>query len=118
MANQPAFLLNRWQKPGDVKPYQQFSQNQSGLASNAFYDYVRSSDQAFSDASFIRLKNLALGYSIPSVWTQKWHVQAIQVYVHGQNLLTITKYLGNDPESQGYTLPPLRVWAAGFRITL
>jgi TonB-linked SusC/RagA family outer membrane protein len=118
MANQPAVVLNHWQKLGDMKPFEQFSQNYSGPAYNAFGNYLYASDFVYSNASFIRLKNLSLSYDLPINWIQKCHIKAVRVYIHGQNLLTITKYDGNDPENQSSYLPPIKVWTAGFRITL
>jgi hypothetical protein len=117
LSNQPTAILNHWQKSGDIKPYQQFSQDYSGNSYNGF-SIAQASDYAYSDASFVRLKNLSLSYTIPSILNQKWHIQNFRVYIQGQNLLTITRYLGIDPESQALGLPPLRVWTVGFQITL
>jgi len=115
-SDQPVAALNRWQQSGDSKPYEQFSQNTSGMAYQAA-NYFNQSNGAYSDASFIRLKNLSLSYTVPSNWKQKLHVQNLRLYVKGQNLLTFTKYLGLDPET-ALALPPLRVWTAGIQLTL
>jgi TonB-linked SusC/RagA family outer membrane protein len=50
------------------------------------------------DGSFFRIKNVELGYTIPKVWTNKVGVSRFRLYVSGQNLLTLTKYTGFDPE--------------------
>lgn len=50
------------------------------------------------DGSFFRIKNLELGYTIPSVLTNKIGISRLRVYMSGQNLLTVTKYTGFDPE--------------------
>ena len=118
MYNQPTAVLNRWQKPGDNKPYQQFSQSYSSNAYNDFDNYYYASTGAYSDASFIRLKNLSLSYILPESWRSKLHVQTCRVYIQGQNLLTITKYLGYDPETQSAVLPPIRVMTAGIQVSL
>jgi len=115
-SNQPDVVLNRWQKPGDKKPFEMFTQDPSSLAYRAANTYGKNSDLTYSDASFIRLKNVSLSYIIPGGWKQKAHIQNARIYLQGQNLLTITKYLGVDPESQGGVLPPLHVWTAGFQI--
>jgi TonB-dependent starch-binding outer membrane protein SusC len=116
--NQPSYVLNRWQKPGDIKPYEQFSQNYSGAAYNAT-QYVVNSDFAYSDASFIRLRNLALSYTLSPNWVHRAHLQDVRIKIQGENLLTITKYRGNDPESQNYFgLPPIRVLTAGIQVNL
>jgi TonB-dependent starch-binding outer membrane protein SusC len=50
------------------------------------------------DGSYFRLKNLQFGYSIPSTWASKVHIERLRIYISGQNLLTYTKYSGSDPE--------------------
>ncbi|HBH85201.1 MAG TPA: hypothetical protein DDY34_15580 [Bacteroidales bacterium] len=54
------------------------------------------------DGSFLRLKNLQLGYTIPESVTNKVDIQSLRVYVQGVNLLTATKYSGLDPELGGW----------------
>ncbi len=51
------------------------------------------------DGSYVRLKNLSLGYSLPEEIISKIGLQAIRVFVSGQNLLTFTDYPGTDPEA-------------------
>jgi TonB-linked SusC/RagA family outer membrane protein len=116
--NEPQTVLNRWQKPGDQAPTEQFTQS---FSSSAFtgYEYAQSGNQAYVDASYIRLKNLSLSYRLPASWIHKIHLQNCSVYIHGQNLLTITNYKGTDPESQSvYSLPPLRVITGGIQLSL
>ena len=50
------------------------------------------------DASFIKLRNLSLGYSIPEKTLSKIKVSSLDVYVSGQNLWVNTKFKGYDPE--------------------
>lgn len=50
------------------------------------------------DGSYVRLKNLQIGYTLPKSWTEKIHFNNLRVYVAAQNLFTITKYSGLDPE--------------------
>lgn len=117
--NQPVAVLNRWQRTGDSKPYEQFTQSYGSNAGNGFINaYLAGSTAEYTNASFIRLKNLALSYSLPNSWIHRMHIRNCRVYLNGQNLLTITNYLGFDPESQGIVLPPLRVWAAGIQLSL
>ena len=61
-------------------------------------DNDRWSDRYIEDASYIRLKNISLGYTFPKKWIQKLSLEALRVNVNIQNLLTITKYDGYDPE--------------------
>lgn len=51
------------------------------------------------DASYCRLKNLVIGYTLPTGWTEKLRVGSLRVYVSGQNLFTLSDfYKGYDPE--------------------
>jgi hypothetical protein len=116
--NRPQALLDRWQTPGDLKPYQKYTEAYGSAAWNA-YSYAQQSTLYYTDASFIRLKNLALSWDLPHDWLIKLHIQGIRLYLHGQNLLTFTKYKGIDPETQSLTsLPPLRVVVGGIQVTL
>jgi TonB-dependent starch-binding outer membrane protein SusC len=56
------------------------------------------SSRFLEDASYVRLKNAQLGYSIPARIIERWSMKSIRIYFTGQNLLTITKYSGLDPE--------------------
>lgn len=110
--------LNRWKSPGDKAPIQQFTQSYSSNAFLAYY-YATQSDYAFTDASYIRLKSLSLSYRLPAVWIKKMNLQNCRIYILGQNLITITKYKGIDPESQRIgVLPPLLVITGGIELSL
>jgi len=56
------------------------------------------SDRYIEDASYLRLKNISLGYTLPHKLTEKAKMKTVRVYVSGQNLLTWTRYTGYDPE--------------------
>lgn len=81
------------------------------------YSNYTGSDAIIEDASFIRLKNVNLSYSLPAKLARKAKFQNLRLYVQGQNLFTISNYLGYDPESQGLALPPLRTFATGIQFT-
>ena len=55
-------------------------------------------DYAVEDASFLRLNNVTIGYTLPAAWTKKCFMQKVRFYVTGYNLLVFTKYSGSDPE--------------------
>lgn len=117
-SNQPATVLNRWQKKGDIAAVQRYSQDYS-LETATAYAAAAQSNQTYKDASFIRLKNVSLSYSLPDRWKQAMRLQEARIYFQGQNLLTFTKYQGFDPENQSQiTLPPLRVMTIGLQVTL
>jgi hypothetical protein len=58
----------------------------------------RISDRFVEDGSYLRIRNLVLGYSIPSRITGKLKIDGIRVYINFQNLYTFSKYKGYDPE--------------------
>lgn len=55
-------------------------------------------DQFLYDASYLKLKNLQIGYTFPKEWMRKAFIENLRVFVTGENLLTITGYPGVDPE--------------------
>lgn len=59
---------------------------------------MQTTSYAVEDASFLRLQNVTLGYTVPKKATQKGHIDQIRVYVTGYNLAVATKYKGPDPE--------------------
>jgi hypothetical protein len=54
------------------------------------------------DGSYIRLKNITLGYSVPSSVLSRIGVTKLRAYISGTNLITLTKYTGYDPEVSAY----------------
>ncbi|MGV8139779.1 MAG: TonB-dependent receptor [Mangrovibacterium sp.] len=76
------------------------------------------------DASYIRLKNIQIGYTIPSLITRKAGLQKLRVYISGENLWTLTDMKGMfDPETidggwGGSVYPLSKVYAVGLNITL
>jgi hypothetical protein len=113
--NQPVAALNRWRLPGDVTNTQRFG-TFNGSSVNNYYTFITQSDGIVTSASFVRLKNLALSYQLPVAWKNKLHLQTTRIYLQCQNLLTITKYQGMDPETGGLNLPPLRMITGGIQI--
>lgn len=61
-------------------------------------DNDRISDRYIEDGSYIRLKNVTLGYTFPQQLTKKMHLENLRLYANIQNLFTITQYSGYDPE--------------------
>jgi hypothetical protein len=67
---------------------------------------ARASSRFIEDGSYLRLKNISLGYSLPSATLQAWSkgtISKVRIYVSAQNLLTITDYSGYDPEISART---------------
>ena len=112
--NQLSSLTDFWQKADDAAGNQRLTSGRNS-ALTAGYSRYRTSDGAVEDASYIRLKNIALTYDIPLDLTKGVHCR---IYMQGQNLLTFSRYKGGDPEFKfaGY-LPPLKVYTAGIQLT-
>lgn len=67
----------------------------------------RISDRFIEDASFVRIKNLTLGYNFSKVFSKRLRMQNLRAYVSAQNLKTWTKYSGYDPEIGSFNQNPL-----------
>ncbi|AXP82740.1 TonB-dependent Receptor Plug Domain protein [Mariniflexile rhizosphaerae] len=110
-SNQPTSVLNSFPQNGAT--IQQYTSGNNPQAINAFSNFTRS-DAMITDASFIRLKTIALTYRLPSVIKGG----SANIYFQGQNLITFTKYKGPDPENQsGVSLPPLRQLTLGMQLS-
>jgi TonB-linked SusC/RagA family outer membrane protein len=68
------------------------------LGGNRQNNYSRSSDMFIEDGSFLRFKNISLGYTIPKNVSRKVNIEKLRFYIALQNYFTITKYSGRDPE--------------------
>ena len=76
-----------------------------GANTNSYFARVirgTSKNQQRQDASYWRLKNIQIGYTLPKVWTKKAGMESVRVYVSGDNLLTVSDITGVfDPENLG-----------------
>ena len=85
--NQSNRLLKRWKNPGDITDIPRH-----GV-------YTEFDSRLLEDASFLRLKNLQLGYALPADLLKKsGFIRGLRFYAQAQNLLTFTKFSGLDPE--------------------
>lgn len=73
------------------------------------------SDYYIEDGSFLRLKSLSLGYSLPRHIQSKLSLKGARIYFQAQNLFTITKYTGADPEGLGYPYAMPRQYTFGIQ---
>jgi TonB-linked SusC/RagA family outer membrane protein len=83
---------NRWQKPGDITDVPR----PDGVNVNNYRD---GGSRWLEDGSFLRLRSLTLGYTVPRGFTSLIGIQTARLYVTGSNLITLTSYSGPDPES-------------------
>lgn len=73
------------------------------------------SEYYIEDGSFLRLKTLSLGYSLPESLRSKLHLASARIYFQAQNLFTITNYSGADPEGLGYPYALPRQYTFGIQ---
>lgn len=109
--NSMTSVLDSWNGPGtsNTLPRVTFNNNGGGNVSSVFVE----------DASYLRLKNIEVGYTFD---VKKIGVKNVRLYASGQNLFTITDYTGLDPEStslidQG-TYPQSKAFIVGLKINL
>ncbi len=118
--NQMREALQRWRRPGDITHVPRY-------VSGDTYNNQQSS-RFLEDGSYLRLKNLTLGYNLPADLLTRYKVSSIRVYASGTNLWTLTRYSGPDPEvstldgsttAQGidfFTLPQVRTVILGLTV--
>lgn len=89
--NVPKDIFDKfWTGPG--------STNENFAISANSRDNLTMSEWYIENGSYVRLKNVTLGYTFPKQWVQKLTVQNLRLFVAAQNLFTITSYSGLDPE--------------------
>jgi TonB-dependent starch-binding outer membrane protein SusC len=114
--------LDAWKNPGDITDIPR--QNSANYAGN-----LRPS-RFLEDGSYLRLKNITLGYTLNTDLTSKIGITRFRIYASAQNLITFTKYTGLDPEvntgadlnglAQGidlFAMPQPRVVMGGINVT-
>jgi len=88
------FYTERWTPSNHTNDwfrarYQDATNGSTQIGFNSFF---------FEDGSFLRLKNVQLGYTLPASISQRFQISKLRIYVGATNLVTITKYKGSDPE--------------------
>ena len=117
--NQTTNMLSRWQAEGQVTSVPKLT-FQDPMGNSRF------SDRWIEDGSYLRLKTVTLSYNLPMNST---FIQGLEFWVQANNLFTISKYLGSDPELSSTTsvigqgvdlgsLPQSRSFSAGVKINL
>mgnify|MGYP002515820329 FL=1 len=90
------------------------------MTSGAGNNY-RASTFWLRDGSYLRLKTLDVGYTLPTAWVRKVHMNKVRVYFIGTNLLTFSKFKLWDPEmgsSTGKNYPLSRTYSVGVSLNL
>lgn len=117
--NYPTWVLDRWTGEGTSNklPLLKLGDSRNWVCSDIY----------IQDGSYLRLKNISLGYTLPRNLTKKVYIERFRVYVRAENLFTWTKYWGFDPEigssssSMGVdygVYPQARTWTVGFNVSL
>lgn len=92
---QPAMKLadgwSRWEKPGDIATHPQLIAGGNNKSSAESTRYLESGD-------YFKLKSISLSYSLPKKWLKPLGIQDLNISAGGENLFTITKFSGDDPE--------------------
>lgn len=111
-----AFFDNRWTEANPSNTYPRFNAN--GRFDNSSY-YVE-------DGSFLRLRNVTIGYNIPSKFAKTLKISNCRLYLTGENLITWTNYSGYDPEVasnrsllpglDGLSYPRSRIFTFGLNV--
>ena len=82
---------SRWQQPGDVATHPMPSSGRKDGSGNT-------SSRFLEDGSFFRLRNVTLAYDLPETWMKKVKMTGVRFYVAADNLWTLTRFSGMDPE--------------------
>lgn len=108
---------NRWtpENPSTTMPRMYWGWNDAGKSS-------RTSSYYLQDGSYLRLKNLVIGYTLPTTLTGKLKLNRVRAYFSGDNLFTVTDYPGLDPEraSNGnfVNYPQNKIYSFGLQVQL
>ncbi|CAL1516721.1 TonB-dependent receptor [Chitinophaga sp. MM2321] len=115
-------ILDRWTGPNSTNdarhPRYSFTDGNSN---------IRVSDRYVEDGSFIKIKNIQLGYTIPTTIFQRAGFKQVRIYVQAKNAYTFTRYSGYDPEIAGGIMdtgvdrgayPQARTWSCGIDFKL
>ena len=116
-------MVNRWTGEGTQNDARYPRMNANDVNNSQM------SDRYLEDGSYLRIKTLQLGYTLGNTLTRKMRMSQLRVYINAQNLFTLTKYSGLDPEvgMRGYDAldigvdrglyPPARVYSLGLNAT-
>ncbi len=107
--NQTTNMLNIWTEPGQVTDIPKVG------------EVIQFDDHLIENASFLRLKNLRVQYSLPQRWMERSHMQNVTVFFTGRNLWTVTQFTGYDPEPDAnlvrFAYPNTKQFIFGAEVT-
>lgn len=118
MVNQSDFVLDHWQQKGDIARYPKYSTKPTGTV-YAPRNEIMASNQAYSDGSFLKCRNIAVSYTLDMRKRKDKAPTQLTIFCNAQNLFTITGYKEGDPETADiFCLPLLRTIAGGIRFSI
>lgn len=88
-------MMDRWQKPGDVT---EIPRSYTLANPDGSYNHNFESSRFMEDGSFVRLRNVSAGYTLPDRILIRTGISQVRIYVNATNLWTFTRYSGPDPE--------------------
>lgn len=88
-------IFDRWRQPGDEATYPRLTRSTETYGSGTPWI---NTDLWLHDGTFLRLRNIRLGYRMPGKLMEKWHLKSMRISFVATNVLTFTKYIGLDPE--------------------
>jgi TonB-linked SusC/RagA family outer membrane protein len=103
-------LLNAWDAEANI------NSDIPALTAVNLNDEGRGSEYFIENGSFVKMKNVVLGYTLPTTISSRLKVKTLRAYLQGQDLFTLTKYTGADPEGLGYPYPLPRTLTFGLNI--
>ncbi len=101
----------RWENSAPVNywtpenPSNEYPRPNSGYSTNS---YLLQSSLAFRKASFVKIRDITLGYTLPKEWTSKMMVQKLRIYCSLNNFITFTDFPNYDPKA-------MEVWTFHWR---
>ncbi|SHF19286.1 TonB-linked outer membrane protein, SusC/RagA family [Fodinibius roseus] len=122
--NQTTDVLNRWTPDNQNTDIPRADRTRNGAAQNAMRAI---SSRLIEDGSYLRLKNVTVGYTLPVDWVSTFGARSLRIYGSALNLFTITNYEGYDPEVNTYsnlgnmgtdygTYPKSRTYLMGIKL--
>jgi TonB-linked SusC/RagA family outer membrane protein len=109
-------LANSWTPENPDAPYPRLTLPKRGSQAN-----YQNSTFWLQDASYLRLKNLQIGYSIPSALLDRIKIRKLRIFANAQNLLTFSDYKATDPEKEilrgtAFDYPSTKIFSLGCNI--
>lgn len=78
---------------------------------------TQASDFYLQNSSYLKIRNIQLGYTLPKRWTSACQIDRVRIYGSLENFITFTKFKGFDPEVSGMNYPTMRKATVGLNVT-